>query len=688
MVMKNKLPLLFLQVLLPCFMFAQNYSFSRVADCPESLYSPASINIGDSIFVVGGVIGHGCCAPKNLTQHVWLYNTDADTWTRMSDFPGLAVYGASSFVIDGKGYLCNGWDSTETGNGPNKLWQYDPSTDSWTTRAPFPGPTRYTSCCFAINHKGYIGLGFKPYTNDFWEYDPATNAWTQKASFPGPARQAPVNFAIGNYGYVGLGALGNGMGGFYYQSDFYKYDPSNDSWTALSVFPGDPIASTFAFYLNGEEYVADGSWQNSYNYSFQGESNKVWKYDAPADTWTLWGLFPDSALAEGAMGSGNGAGFMGLGATNSLTTFAQTKKFYRFGPGTAPFSCTSTIAEVFVNNATRYFQVQGNFSPNASITWTFGDNTTGSGSSVYHTYADTGTYVVMAVISDTASNCNNTETAIATIYNISNCSVTLGYTNINSIYTLVANTQGVGPYIYTWSNINGTTFSQSPDPLVNINAGDSVTFCLTISDSTGCQAHACETIVGAPDTTVACQTYLYIFPDPTIPGLYYGQVYHTGSSPAVLYSWNFGDGTIVSLAGDSMPSHQYPANGFYTICLSITDSDGCVSSYCDSFFYAYKVGGGPMNHFEVVPRYATGVGKVSANLNLSVYPNPATDELRIATAERIDHLTIYSAIGQKVQDIQSPTNNVVTISNLSSGIYFIDVRIGSSTGRIKFIKTN
>ncbi len=245
--MKNKLPLLLLQVFLPCFMFAQNYSFSRVADCPESLYSPASINIGDSIFVVGGVIGNECCAPKNLTQHVWLYNTDADTWTRMSDFPGLAVYGASSFVIDGKGYLVNGWDSTETGSGPNNLWQYDPATDSWANKAAFPGPTRYTSCCFSINHKGYIGLGFKPYTNDFWEYNPATNAWTQKASFPGPARQAPVNFAIGNYGYVGLGALGNGMGGFYYQSDFYKYDPSNDSWTTLGVFPGDPIASTFAF---------------------------------------------------------------------------------------------------------------------------------------------------------------------------------------------------------------------------------------------------------------------------------------------------------------------------------------------------------------------------------------------------------------------------------------------------------
>ena len=253
--MKNKFYMLIMQALLPCMIFAQNYTFSTMASCPEGIQAPTSFTIGDSIYVVGGVIGNAAFAPKNLTQHVWLYNTDANTWTRMQDFPGLAVYGTSSFVINGLGYIVNGWDSTETGAGPSNLWQYNPATDTWTNKAPFPGLPRYTCTSFSLNGKGYIGLGFKPLYNDMWEYDPTTNAWTQMANFPGVARQAPVWFTIGNYAYVGMGAVGDNMGGFYLQSDFYRFDPGTNTWTTLGVFPGNPIASSYSLLLNNEAFV-------------------------------------------------------------------------------------------------------------------------------------------------------------------------------------------------------------------------------------------------------------------------------------------------------------------------------------------------------------------------------------------------------------------------------------------------
>ena len=79
-------------------------------------------------------------------------------------------------------------------------------------------------------------MGFKPLLNDFWQYDPGTDAWTQKASFPGVPREAPVSFAIGNYGYAGLGAVGDNHGGFYLQSDFYKYDPTTKCVKNTSKF--------------------------------------------------------------------------------------------------------------------------------------------------------------------------------------------------------------------------------------------------------------------------------------------------------------------------------------------------------------------------------------------------------------------------------------------------------------------
>ena len=683
--MKNKFYLLLLQVLLPCFIFAQNYSFTQMASCPEIIYAPSSFTIGDSIFVVGGVIGNACCAPKYMTQHVWLYSTTNNTWNRVGDFPGLAVYGASSFVINGKGYLCNGWDSLENGTGPNNLWQYDPTTDTWANKAPFPGPTRYTACAFSVNNKGYVGLGFKPLMNDFWEYDPATDSWSQKANFPGVIRQAPVNFAIGNYGYVGMGAVGDGMGGFYYQSDFYKYDPTSDSWTQLGVFPGDPVANNFTFNVGGNAYVVNGSDYNSYNYSVQGESNNVWKYDAGSDTWTLWGLFPDTGSAGGAMGTGQGgsAGFMGLGALNSVTSFEGTAKFWRFGPGNGN-TCQATVLALQVNNATRNFQAQGGFSSTAQILWNFGDGTTGSGTSVNHSYTAAGVYYITLTVADSTNSCSSTAYDTVTVGSISQCSLSLTYTNINSLYTLVPVVTGVGPYTYIWSDGENV-----PDPLINIPSGDSAYYCLTIIDSTGCQASACEFIIGGPDTTVSCQTYLYIYPDPYVPGLYYGNVYHTGSSGPATYTWNFGNGVLDSIPGDSMPNFTYSNFGFYDICLTITDSDGCVSSFCDSVFYAYKVGGGPMNHFQVVPKSGpTNVKNVGGQLQLSVYPNPTNDELAVVTSAKIDRLTIYSALGQVVGREEAPLNNIVHVQSLSAGIYFIDVQTGNASSRVKFVKTN
>ena len=686
--MKSKVYLiLLLQVLLPCFMFAQNYSFTRVTSCPEPIYSPASFSIGDSMYIVGGVIGNAQTDPKNLTKHVWLYNTTADTWTRMNDFPGVAVYGASAFVINGLGYIANGWDSTGSGSGPDNTWQYNPATDSWTGKAAFPGSTRYACSAFTINNKGYIGMGFKPLLNDFWQYDPGTDAWTQKASFPGVPREAPVSFAIGNYGYAGLGAVGDNHGGFYLQSDFYKYDPTTDSWITLGIFPGSAFTTEYSFILNGEAYVACGSDQNSWNYSIKDESKNVWKYDAGSDTWTLWGLFPDTAIAGGTAGQSSTAGFMGLGTTNSIT-YPIISAFYRFGPAKGAGNCNASIAALQINNASRNFQAIGNFSPTANIAWDFGDGSGGFGTPLTHNYTAAGTYIVSLTVTDSSNSCNNTVTDTIVISNISTCGVTLGYSHFNQYYTLDAFATGVGPYSYLWSYNNGNNFSTSPDPQVTIPPGDSITYCVVITDSTGCQATACESIVGALDTSVACQTFLYIFPQGSIPGLYYGVVYHTGTSPVETYIWNFGNGVVDSSNTDSIPNYTFGNMGFFDICLTVRDSDGCTSGYCDSAFYAYKVGGGPMNQFEVVPRstLAAGIPTINGKMQVSVYPNPATDELTIGITDKIDNITIYDELGQVIKREENPVNNKVNTGTFAAGVYFLEVHIGSNSGRVKFIK--
>lgn len=50
----------------------------------------------------------------------------------------------------------------------------------------------------------------------------------------------------------------------------------------------------------------------------------------------------------------------------------------------------------------------------------------------------------------------------------------------------------------------------------------------------------------------------------------------TGRQP-VRYRWNFGDGTTAGLAN---PAYFYPSGGSYLVCLTATDADGCVSTWC------------------------------------------------------------------------------------------------------------
>jgi N-acetylneuraminic acid mutarotase len=56
------------------------------------------------------------------------------------------------------------------------FWEYDPQTDSWAMKPQVGGPTRIFPCSFAVNGKGYVGLGtgttvFERHL-DFWQYTP------------------------------------------------------------------------------------------------------------------------------------------------------------------------------------------------------------------------------------------------------------------------------------------------------------------------------------------------------------------------------------------------------------------------------------------------------------------------------------------------------------------------------------
>ena len=63
---------------------------------------------------------------------------------------------------------------------------------------------------------------------------------------------------------------------------------------------------------------------------------------------------------------------------------------------------------------------------------------------------------------------------------------------------------------------------------------------------------------------------------------------------------------------------------------------------------------------------------ISHNTHMSVYPNPATDQIGITLSQNAD-IVIYNIMGQNVMTVEGHAGaNTINISNLTSGIYFVN----------------
>ena len=223
------------------------------------------------------------------------------TWQQLASIPSNGRLGAAGFSIGNKVYFGTGdyFSTTQY----NDIWQYDPSSNTWSQMASLPGSsTRVSACAFSGNGFGYMGLGWNKFANatalyDFYKYDPTINSWSPIAQYPGTNGFNAISFVIGNMAYVGLG--GN--------SSMYSYDPINNLWATIANFPGSAIQSASAFSVYGNGFVF-GGWDGA------SVINELWSYNPSINSWTQktnCPLFSGSSTAFAI----NGYAFVGAGGT-------------------------------------------------------------------------------------------------------------------------------------------------------------------------------------------------------------------------------------------------------------------------------------------------------------------------------------------------------------------------------------
>ncbi|MGH1386397.1 T9SS type A sorting domain-containing protein [Kordia sp.] len=72
--------------------------------------------------------------------------------------------------------------------------------------------------------------------------------------------------------------------------------------------------------------------------------------------------------------------------------------------------------------------------------------------------------------------------------------------------------------------------------------------------------------------------------------------------------------------------------------------------------------------------------------NIRIYPNPTTDKLFVSNATvQIKSFVIHNIQGQRIKEIKN-TNNIIDVSTLSKGLYFLEMVTPTGKFREKFMK--
>jgi len=285
-------------------------SWTTMAPIPTARSSPRPQGINGVLYVAGS--GSGNTPITTLEAFTPAPVAGSGTWVTKAPMP-TARDGLALGEVNGILYAI----------GSNVVAvneAYDPTTDSWATKAPIPNPRSLRGTNNAVVNGIVYVIGGNPTgfcSSANQAYDPATNSWTTKASMPQPSCHLSV-VALNGLIYAIGGTIGFfGSGG---PSPFvYIYNPATNMWTAGASMPTSRYDLAVGV-VNGVLYAVGG-------FNNLSELNVVEAYNPVTNTWTTEApmLTARSGLA---VVETNGFLYAIGGLANSSNTYLATVEAY------------------------------------------------------------------------------------------------------------------------------------------------------------------------------------------------------------------------------------------------------------------------------------------------------------------------------------------------------------------------
>ncbi len=174
------------------------------------------------------------------------------TWTQLAEYPEpicmLAAAGDETYGII---YTAGGYNGN---TGVLNSYKYDIATDIWTSIADLPLPNEICGGVFLLNGKFYVVGGLDPggwiYADTLYEYEPSTDTWTIKAPMPDYVGFNWSNVTTNGTHIYQVGG-GGGYSGWPATNQVQVYDPATDTWSYETSLP-QTLGMTSAVYVGAD----------------------------------------------------------------------------------------------------------------------------------------------------------------------------------------------------------------------------------------------------------------------------------------------------------------------------------------------------------------------------------------------------------------------------------------------------
>jgi N-acetylneuraminic acid mutarotase len=240
-------------------------AWTAVASMSTARSQFCSAVVNGKIYVIGG------STPTGSTNLVEEYNPTTDSWVTKAPLPETAYY-TEAVSLNGKIYVIGGMAAI---GYLNNMYIYSPETDTWTTKSL--SLDRVFSQLEVIDEKIYVvgGINASGVLNSVTAYDPITDTWTTKA----PMTTARQHFktAVVNGKIYAIGGLSTNITSSVLNS-VEVYDPATNTWTVKASMNTSRHYHELAV-INNKIYVVGGSTTNT-------TTNSVEVYDPATNAWT------------------------------------------------------------------------------------------------------------------------------------------------------------------------------------------------------------------------------------------------------------------------------------------------------------------------------------------------------------------------------------------------------------------